>query len=84
MGKETTPATPKTTIEEELVTLISQQFSPAETIGEATDLKSTTDLIDEMEEISGVTPYMVTKAMKDAGFKLHYTGEGYVWMLKEL
>jgi len=73
----------KPSIEESLVALIFDRYAPAETFPESTDHKTTLDLIDEMESTTDVSKSKVKMAMEDFGFKLHYTGNEYVWLLKE-
>ena len=73
----------KPSIEEELVTLIFERYEPVETMPESTDQKSTIDLVDEMESSAEVSKNKVVMALKEYGFKLHYTGGEYLWLLKE-
>lgn len=70
-------------IEDELVTLIYERYSPAENLPESDEQKTTLDLINEMESSADVTKNLVVEAMKDYGFKMCYTGDEYVWLLKE-
>lgn len=70
-------------IEEELVALIFDRYEPVETLPESTDQKTTLDLIEEMEAFTSVSKYMLVKSMKACGFKPYYTGEQFVWLLKE-
>lgn len=70
-------------IEEQLVDLICQRYSPVETLQESSDQKTTLELIDEMESFSEVYKTKIVLAMKDKGFKPYYTGESFVWLLKE-
>lgn len=73
----------KESVEESLVALIFDRYAPAETYPESTDQKSTLDLIDEMESTSEVYKSKVKMAMEAKGFKLHYTGSEFIWLLKE-
>jgi hypothetical protein len=77
------PAKPEITTEESLVALIFDRYAPADNFPESTDQKSTLDLIDEMESSCEVSKYNIKKAMEQFGFKLHYTGSEFVWLLKE-
>jgi hypothetical protein len=77
------PAEAKISVEESLVALISERYAPAATYPEATDPKTTLDLIDEMESTCNVSRAKVKLAMEASGFKLHYTGNEFVWLLKE-
>ena len=70
-------------VEESLVAMIFDRYEPVETLPESTELKTTIDLVDEMEATADVSRNAVKKAMEEFGFKLHYTGGEYVWMLKE-
>lgn len=73
----------KPTVEESLVALIFDHYEPVATMPESTDQKTTTELIEEMEPISEVSKSLVKLAMEEFGFKLHYTGSEFVWLLKE-
>jgi len=73
----------KQSVEESLVALIFEHYAPAETMPESTDQKSTLDLIDEMESTCEVYKSKVKMAMEAKGYKLHYTGAEYVWLLRE-
>jgi hypothetical protein len=70
-------------IEESLVALIFDRYAPADTYPESTDQKTTLDLIDEMESTTDIAKSKVKMAMEDKGFKLYYTGNEFVWLLKE-
>lgn len=70
-------------VEESLVALIFDRYAPAESFPESTDQKSTLDLIDEMESTCVVYKSKVKMAMEAKGFKLHYTGSEFIWLLKE-
>ena len=70
-------------MEESLVALIFDRYAPADDFPGSTEQKSTLDLIDEMESSSDVSKNKVVMALKEFGFKLHYTGSEYVWLLKE-
>jgi len=77
------PVEDEISIEESLVALIFDRYAPAETYPESTDQKSTLDIIDEMESSSDVSKNKVKMAMEQFGFKLHYTGSEFVWLLKD-
>ncbi len=77
---DTTEATPS--IEEQLVQVILQHYVPANSVNEADAQKTSTELMDEMESVVEPEKNVLYIAMKDAGFKLHYTGESFVWLLK--
>ena len=71
------------TIVEKLMNRLIEFYSPADSPTEADETKSTQELIDEMEQIQDcVMPWEINKLMELHGFKLHYTGSGYVWLLK--
>lgn len=69
--------------EEQLVAIILKQYDPAASVAEATEQKSSTELIDEMESVIEPEKNKLYVAMTDVGFKLYYTGESFVWLLKE-
>jgi len=73
----------KESVEESLVDLIFDRYAPAESYPESTDQKTTLDLIDEMESTCEVYKSKVKMAMEAKGFKLHYTGSEFIWLLKE-
>lgn len=73
----------KPSMEEELVALVFDRYLPVDSMPESTDQKTTLDLIDEMESTSEVSKNKVVMALKEYGFKLHYTGGEYVWLLRE-
>lgn len=79
---ELTPE-PEFSFEEQLVAIILNRYKPAEEVADATEQKSSTDLIDEMESVIEPEKNKLYLAMKDAGFQLHYNGEAFVWLLKE-
>jgi hypothetical protein len=83
MEKETKPQKPQTpTTSEKLFEAFMQYYSPALHPDQADEMKSTTELIEEMEGIDEILPWEINKLMEENGFKLHYTGSGYVWLLK--
>lgn len=65
-----------------LIDALLSYYSPADTAADATDSKSTQEIIEEMDQIEDVLPADVNNLMVQHGFKLNYTGSGYVWMLK--
>lgn len=70
-------------IEEELVALIFERYEPVEVLAESTEQKTTVDLIDEMEAFTDVSKSKLTTSLKQFGFKPYYTGDQFVWLLKE-
>lgn len=70
-------------IEEELVAMISERYAPAESLSESTDQKTTLDLIDEIESFTDVSKAKLVMALKAWGYKSYYTGDKFVWLLKE-
>ena len=70
-------------IEEELVAMIAERYEPVETLAESTDQKTTLDLIDEIESFTDVSKPKLVMALKNWGFKPYYTGNQFVWLLKE-
>lgn len=78
------PKKPKgISVEESLVAMIHDRYEPVESLPESTDQKTTLELVDEMEGTADVNKNAVKRAMEEFGFKLHYTGSEYVWLLKE-
>lgn len=65
-----------------LIDALLSYYSPADTAADATDSKSTQEIIEEMDQIKDVSIADVNKLMSLHGFKLNYTGSGYVWLLK--
>lgn len=70
-------------IEEELVAMIAERYAPVETLAESTEQKSTLDLIDEIESFTDVSKSKLVLALKAWGFNPYYTGNQFVWLLKE-
>lgn len=65
-----------------LIDALLSYYSPAGTAADATDSKSTQEIIEEMDQVEEVSPADVNNLMVQHGFKLNYTGSGYVWLLK--
>ncbi|HZK97521.1 MAG TPA: hypothetical protein VFC67_25190 [Prolixibacteraceae bacterium] len=81
--KEDDEKQPTPSFSEKLFDALMAFYIPAETPASADEMKSTQDLIEEMEQIlQSISPNEVNAIMKTNGFKLHYTGNGYVWLLK--
>ena len=58
-------------------------YTPADNQSEADEMKSSQDLIEEMEQVqSDISTYWINGLMVSHGFKLSYNGSGYVWLLK--
>ena len=74
---------PEPTLSEKLFEALTAFYSPAKSPSEADETKSTQDLIEEMETMQEVQPWEVNKLMEKAGFKIHYTGTSYEWLLKK-
>ena len=74
---------PTPSFSEKLFEALMAFYSPAENPSEADEMKSTQELIEEMEQIfPSVLPEEINVLMESKGFKLHYTGSGYAWLLK--
>ena len=70
-------------IVERLVESLTNYYSPVCTPADADETKSTQELIEEMEQIQdSISPWEVNKLMEQNGFTMHYTGSGYVWLLR--
>ena len=72
----------KSVISEKLVKALNAFYQPAESLADSDDTKSTRELIAEMSGIEEIFPYEVDTLMEKNGFKLHYNGSEYVWLLK--
>jgi hypothetical protein len=72
----------KKTPSDELCEAISKHFSPATSINDADELKSTIELMDEIEGLVDVDKNELYDAMKQLGFTYTYSGTGYAWLLK--
>ena len=72
----------KSAISEKLIEALVAFYQPAESLTEADDTKSSHELISEMSGIEEIFPYEVNRLMEEGGFKLHYNGSEYVWLLK--
>lgn len=70
-------------IEEELVAMISERYAPVESLTDSTDQKTTLDLIDEIESFTDVSKAKLVMALKACGYKSYYTGDQFVWLLRE-
>jgi hypothetical protein len=66
----------------ELCEAISSYFLPATSINDADELKSTTELMDEIEAFVDVKKNDLYDAMKSLGFNYTYSGTGFTWLLK--
>ncbi len=65
----------------ELITeAIFELYAPAGN-ADALELKSTIDLMNEISAIADIEKWEITTALKEAGFKLKYTGGGMFWAL---
>ena len=81
--KEDDEKEPRPSFSEKLFDALMAFYVPAENPASADEMKSTQDLIEEMEQIlPSVSPEEINTIMETNGFKLHYTGIGYVWLLK--
>lgn len=69
-------------ISEKLIEALVAYYHPAETFEDATDTKSTQELINEMIDMDEIYPYEVNRLLEEHGFKIMYNGSGYVWLLK--
>jgi len=74
---------PTPSFSEKLFDALMAFYTPAENSASADEMKSTQDLIEEMEQtLPSVSPNEINTIMETNGFKLHYTGSSYVWLLK--
>jgi ketopantoate reductase len=58
-------------------------WQPADVPEHDTELKTTSEIIDELEPVYSVGVNELSEALQQAGFKIHYTGEGFFWMLRK-
>jgi len=65
-----------------LIEVLRSQYRPAGSLSEADEMLTTTELIEQISAFADTTREIIMDAMQEAGFKLHYTGAGYVWLLK--
>lgn len=84
MSDEVTNAAPKTPEKPKIIDLLMDallvKYSPTGN-DEQVELKSTIDLIDEMEPVAQIDKWQVQTAMELAGFKPRYTAAGFLWQL---
>jgi len=81
--KEDDEKHPTPSFSEKLFDALMAFYVPAENPASADEMKSTQDLIEEMEQMeTDVSPDEINVLMESHGFILHYTGNGYVWLLK--
>ena len=70
-------------VSEKIFDALLEFYAPAENSAGADEMKSTQDLIEEMNQIENDIPLNEINTLMEAnGFKLHYTGIGYSWLLK--
>ncbi|MEI7424322.1 MAG: hypothetical protein WCK18_19625 [Prolixibacteraceae bacterium] len=73
----------KPSLVEKLVEAFTLHYEPAIDVSDSDEMKSTRDILAEMNSIDEIFPYEVNKLMEDYGFKIHYNGNNFVWLLKE-
>lgn len=73
----------KLKIIERLIEAFTSRYEAAIDISDSDEMKSTQELIEEMSDIEEIFPYEVNRLMEEYGFKIHYNGKNYVWLLKE-
>jgi hypothetical protein len=76
------PKPEEPTLSEKLFGAFLTFYSPGDITTGFDEVKSTRELLEEMHQIDEVNPWEINKLMEAAGFKLHYTGSGYGWLLK--
>jgi len=73
----------KSSMAQKLIESLLQYYTPAASLPESDETKTTNELIEEMEPIQdGIDARDVNTLMETNGFVLQYTGSGYVWLLK--
>jgi len=65
-----------------LIEALCSRYHPAGSPADADEMLTTTELIEQISAFADTTREIVMDAMQQAGFKLHYTGAGFVWLLK--
>ncbi len=74
---------PEPSFSEKLFDAMMDFYVPAENPESADEMKSTQELIEEMDQMqSDISTDVINSLMVAHGFKLHYTGSGYAWLLK--
>jgi len=74
---------PTPSFSEKLFDALMAFYAPAENLASADEMKSTQELLEEIEQVlPSISTGDINTVMKSNGFKLHYTGYGYVWLLK--
>ncbi len=67
-----------------LISVLNQRYSPASSPSDSDEMLTTVDLIEEISDFADTTKEIVFDAMIKAGFKIHNTGAGFVWLLKSV
>ena len=67
-----------------LLNEIRRKYIPAVSPEDCDEMKSHVDLIEEFETFTPVWPDRLFHLMKDSGFHIHYTGDGFYWLLKSI
>lgn len=67
-----------------LLNEIKRKYIPAFSPESCDEMKSHVDLIEEFETFSPVDPDRLFRLMQLSGFHLHYTGDGFYWLLKSV
>jgi len=70
----------KSNILELLIEALLQKYSPTGT-GDQMELKSTLDILDEMEPVAQLDKWQLQLALEQNGFKPRYTDAGAFWQL---
>lgn len=74
---------PKPAFSEKIFDALMAFYAPAEDAAAADEMKSTQDIIEEMDQVqSDISTDEINSLMETQGFKLYYNGSGYVWLLK--
>ncbi len=67
-----------------LIDLIRARYQPVINAEDADEMLTTIDLIEEISDFVDTTKEIVFNEMTNVGFKIHYTGAGFVWLLKNI
>ena len=66
----------------DLVDTILENYEPTDKPTNDTELKTTTDLLEEVSAIATVSKDDLVTVLQETGFKLKYIEPGFFWMLK--
>lgn len=77
------PEKPKSNILDLLIAALLEKYSPAGPT-ENVEMKSTLDILDEMEPVAQLDRWQLQIALEQSGFKPTYTDAGAFWLLYKI